>query len=54
MIENPNFVIIDDKNLDGGNKLLHKKKMSAKDKALIAPACTAQAVTSDNSQMNSS
>ena len=48
MVENPNFVIIDDKNLDAGNKLLQKKKMPFKDKALIAPACTAQGVTGDN------
>ena len=41
MIENPNFVIIDDKNLDAGTKLLQKKKLPSKDKALVAPACTA-------------
>ena len=40
MIENPNFVILDDKNLEGG-KLLKKNKLSLKDKALIAPACSA-------------
>ena len=53
MIENPNFVILDDKNLEGG-KLLKKNKLSLKDKALIAPACSAQRVTGNNTQINSS